>query len=100
MFEAAEAATFADVNDIIRKENCKIRIEMPNHKCKSNFECVKTCPNNTLVSKYQDDIRYLCESAHLMNAMLTYVMVNNTLYKNIFAFCVMFNGSSVLETRL
>ena len=33
VLEAAAATTFADVNDIISKENCEIKIEMPYDKC-------------------------------------------------------------------
>ena len=99
VLEAGAAVSFANVNDIIRKENCKIKIEMPYNRCEY-LKCVHTCPTNDLDSVYPDDIRYLCERADLMTAMFTYVEVNNTLYKNVFCFLchVQWNDSVGKET--
>ena len=83
---ADAAVSFANINDIITEKDCKIKIEMPYNECDTNLECVRMCPTIDMDSKYQEDIRYLCEDAHLMNSMFTYVEVNNTIYKNVFCF--------------
>ena len=86
VLEAEETISFADINEIIREENCKIKIAMPNNRCESNVECVDTCPPNDLDSDYREDMKYLCESASLMNKLFTQIEINNTLYKNIFCY--------------
>ena len=100
VLEADAAVSFANVNDIIRKENCKIKIEIPYNDCEHNLECINTCPTNGTNANYTETIRYLCESANLMNAMFPHVEVNNTLFKNVFCFLchVQWNTSVSIDT--
>ena len=86
VLEAEEAISFADINEIIREENCNIKIEMPYNKCESDAECVDTCPPNDLDSNYLEDMKYLCESASLMINLFDHIEINNTLYKNVFCY--------------
>ena len=83
---AETAASFADINEIIRKENCEIKIEMPYNECRNDPDCVQKCLTNETNSNLLNHIRYLCERAELMNAMFGYIKFNDTLYKNVFCF--------------
>ena len=86
VLEAEEALSFADINEIIRAENCKIKMAMPNNKCESDVECVDTCPPNDSDSDYREDMKYLCESASLMINLFGHIEINNTMYKNVFCY--------------
>ena len=87
--EATRALDFALIHEIVKDNNCQVKVKTPPHICTDNPLCVKTCNASGSGFNYSRTLLNMCELNHVTISMFPPVEYNWTWYKNVF--CVMCN---------